>query len=351
MARKARVQDTVELDRVEGAPHPRETTSLVGQDAALAIVSRALRSRRPPQAWLMCGPPGVGKATLAYRIARYLLAFGATDQGPADLSVPPNDPASVQVASGSHPGLLVLKRGVNSEGKLMTVLGVNEMSRLNGFFGMTSGAGGWRVVIVDTADDMNDNAANGLLKLLEEPPSRAMLLLLTNTPGRLLPTIRSRCQRLGLRPLGAADMESELARLLPDASAADRKALVQLAGGSLGAALRLAGGEGIALAQEANKLLDRAGAPDITALFALSEKLGRITDGLDMLGDFLQQALTDRIRARAITGQPGMNKWVEALERLRRSFARTDALHLDPRQTLLSATRELNVTARRSGAV
>jgi DNA polymerase III subunit delta' len=351
MARKARVQDSTEFDRVEGSLHPRETTRLVGQDAALAIVSRAIRSRRPPQAWLICGPPGVGKATLAYRIARYLLDFGATDRGPADLSAPPNNPAAVQVAAGSHPGLLVLKRGVNAEGKLMTVLGVEEMSRLTGFFGMTSGAGGWRMVIVDTADDMNDNAANALLKLLEEPPSRSMLLLLTNTPGRLLPTIRSRCQRLTLQPLGEADMEAELARLLPDFGTAEHQSLVRLAGGSLGAALRLAGGEGLALAQEAAKLIDSAASPDMAALFALSDKLARITDGLDMLGDFLQQALTERIRARAVSGQPGMNKWVDALERLRRSFARSDALHLDPRQTLLSAARELNATARRGGAV
>jgi DNA polymerase III subunit delta' len=351
MARKPRVQETVETDRVEGAPHPRETTRLAGQDAALSIVSRAIRGHRPPQAWLICGPPGVGKATLAYRIARYLLAFGATDGGPADLSVPPNDPASVQLAAGSHPGLLVLKRGLNAEGKLMNVLGVEAMSRLAGFFGMTSGAGGWRVVIVDTADDMNDNAANSLLKLLEEPPSRAMLLLLSNTPGRLLPTIRSRCQRLTLRPLGTADMESELAHLMPGSDAGERQSLAQLSGGSLGAALRLAGGEGIALAQEAAKLIDKASAPDAVALFALADKLVRITDGLDMLGEFLQQTLTDRIRARAMSGQSGMNKWVDTLEKLRRNFARTDALHLDPRQTLLSAAREMSSTSRRTGGV
>lgn len=352
MARKSKVTETVETDRVPGAPHPRQTTHLVGQDAALGIVSRALRSKRPPQAWLCCGPPGVGKATIAYRIARYLLAYGATDGGPEDLSVPPNDAAAVQVAAGSHPGLLVLKRGVNPEtGKLMTVLGVNEMGRLNSFFGMTSGAGGWRVVIVDTADDMNDNAANALLKLLEEPPSRAMLLLLTNTPGRLLPTIRSRCQRLTLRPLSDVDMDAELLRLLPEATSGERAALVKLAGGSLGAALRLSGGDGIALAEDADKLIDRAAAPDAVALMQLGDRLARITDGLDMFGDFLIEALTMRIRARALAGQPAMNKWVDALERLRRSFARTGALHLEPRQTLLSAARDLNATARRAGTV
>src|ERR1700761_8017176 len=189
-------------DRVEGFAHPRETFALLGQDVVLARASRALRAGRPPSAWLITGAPGIGKATLAYRIARYLLAYGATADGPDDLSVPANNPAAIQVAAASHPGLLVLKRGINPDtGKLMTVLSVDEIRRLGGFFGMTSGAGGWRVAVVDTADDMNDNAANALLKMLEEPPSRAMLLLLSNTPGRLLPTIRSRCQRLGLRAL------------------------------------------------------------------------------------------------------------------------------------------------------
>jgi DNA polymerase-3 subunit delta' len=350
MAKRSR--PIAETDRIEGADHPRQTARLIGQDRALAIVSRALRSGRPPQAWLICGPPGVGKATLAYRIARYLLAYGASDQGPADLSVPANDPASVQVAAGSHPGLLVLKRSVDPDtGKLMNVLSVGEVRRLSGFFGMTSGAGGWRVALVDTADDMNDNAANALLKLLEEPPSRAMLLVLSNTPGRLLPTIRSRCQRLNLRPLSEGDMEAELQRLLPEQSAAERASQARLARGSLGAALTLAGGEGLMLAEEADRLIDQAAQPDIPALFALADKLSRITDGLDMLGGFLTQALAERVRARALGGQPQLNRWVGALEKLSKNFARTEGLHLDPRQTLLTAAREMNTASRRAGTV
>src|ERR1700754_1936748 len=228
-------------DRIEGFAHPREVHALLGQDEGLARAARALRSGRPPSAWLITGAPGIGKATLAYRIARYLLAHGATDAGAEDLSLPPEDPTARQVMAQSHPGLLVLKRAVNPKtGKLMTVLSVDEIRRLADFFGMTSGAGGWRVAIVDTADDMNDNAANALLKLLEEPPANAMLLLLSNTPGRLLPTIRSRCQRLELRPREDVAMNSVLSQFLPDMSATERASLIRLSGGSPGAALTLA---------------------------------------------------------------------------------------------------------------
>ena len=336
----------------DGAPDPRKTSTLIGQNAALANASRAIRSGRPPQGWLITGPEGVGKATFAYRIARYLLAYGATDRGPEDLSVAENDPVFMQVAAGGHPGLLLLKRGINpTTGKEMTVLGVDEVRKLAGFFGMTSGAGGWRVAIVDTADDMNDAAANALLKALEEPPSRAMLLLLSNAPGKLLPTIRSRCRRLDLKPLGEIELVAALKTLQPDLDANDSVALAKLSGGSIGAAITLANDDGLALANDANKLLDQMRAPDIAATLALADKLARINGGTDRLGAFLVEALADRIRARAFTGAPNLDRWTALLEQLKRSFLRTDALHLDPRQTLLSAARGISSTALRSGAL
>jgi DNA polymerase-3 subunit delta' len=337
-------------------PHPRRTSLLLGQDAALAIAARAIRGGRPPQAWLISGPPGVGKATLAYRIARYLLAYGAKAGGAEDLSVPANDPASLQVAAGSHPGLLLMQRGLNPEtGKMMTVLGVGEIRKLAGFFGMTSGAGGWRVAIVDSADEMNDNAANALLKLLEEPPSRAMLLLLSNTPGRLLPTIRSRCQRLVLRPLDEGTLTKALESFLPEASESERAQLARLSAGSLGAALQLAGGEGRELAAEADKLIENAAQPDLVALLALGDRLYRVADGLEKMGGFLIEALSARLRAKAYQsahqGAPNLGSWTAALARLKDAFARADGLHLEPRQTLLTTARDLSRTARRAGAV
>jgi DNA polymerase-3 subunit delta' len=329
-------------DRIDGFAHPRETFSLLGQDVALARAARALRAGRPPSAWLITGAPGIGKATLAYRIARYLLAYGATDAGPEDLGVAQDHPAARQVAAQSHPGLLVLKRAINPKtGKLMTVLSVDEIRRLADFFGMTSGAGGWRVAIVDTADDMNDNAANALLKMLEEPPGNAMLLLLSNTPGRLLPTIRSRCQ-----PLDDATLAKALAEYLPEMTTGERASLARLSGGSIGAALTLATGDGGALAEEADKLIDHAREPDLLALLALGDRLFRIQDGLEQFGDFLVESLSARIRARAHSGAAGLERWVSLRERIEQGFGRATGLHLEPRQAVLTAARDLARTAR-----
>jgi len=346
MAKRSRIVEPPATDYL----HPRHSLTLVGQDAALARAARAIRSGRPPSGWLICGPPGVGKATMAYRIARYLLAYGAKDSGAEDLSVPPNDPAVLQVAAGAHPGLLLLQRGLNpNTGKLMSVLGVEEIRKLGGFFGMTSGAGGWRVAIVDTADEMNDNAANALLKMLEEPPSRAMLLLLSNTPGRLLPTIRSRCQRLELRPLDDATLTAALERYLPDMDQSERAQLARLSAGSIGVALQLAGGEGRELAAEADRLIENAARPDIVALLAFGDRLYRVSDGLERFGDFLMEALAARISARAHQGAPGLERWTAVLARLKENFARAQGLHLEPRQTLLSSAREMGRAARLGG--
>ncbi|HEV7959736.1 MAG TPA: DNA polymerase III subunit delta' [Rhizomicrobium sp.] len=350
MAKRARIIEADESDRLEGYPHPRQTGIFIGQERALARAARAIRTGKPPQGWLVSGPPGIGKATLAYRIARYLLTYGAGDAGTADLSVPADDPNAIQVAAGSHPGLLVLKRGISEKtGKPMTELPVDEVRRLAGFFGLTSGAGGWRMAIVDTADDMNANAANAILKLLEEPPSRAMLMLLANRPGQLLPTIRSRCQRLDLRPLDDSVVADALKTYLPDAGADERASLARLSGGAIGAALRLADGEGRELAAEADRLIENAASPDVIALLALGERLWRIRDGLSRFGDFLTEALAARIRDRAHRSAGHLRAWTALLSRLEEDFAQARGLNLEPRQTVLSAARDLASVARRAG--
>ncbi|HEY2835364.1 MAG TPA: DNA polymerase III subunit delta' [Rhizomicrobium sp.] len=349
MAKRTRISEPDESDRIEGFPHPREIFDLIGQDVVLGRAARAIRSGKPPQGWLISGPPGIGKATLAYRIARYLLAYGARDTGAENLSVPATDTAAIQVAAGSHPGLLVLKRVVNEKtGKLTNELPVDQVRRLAGFFGLTSGAGGWRVAIVDTADDMNANAANAILKLLEEPPSRAILLLLANRPGQLLPTIRSRCQRLELRPLDDVTVADALKRYLPEADAEERASLARLSGGSIGQALQLASGEGRELAAEADRLIEQAATPDTIALLALGERLSRMKDGLPRFGDFLIEALGARIRAKARQPSAPLERWTALTTRLEDNFARSRGLNLEPRQTILSAARDMAATAARA---
>ncbi|HVZ70400.1 MAG TPA: DNA polymerase III subunit delta' [Rhizomicrobium sp.] len=351
MARRSEPETLPEADRIEGQPHPREVFDLIGHREGLARAARAIRGGRPPQAWLIAGPQGIGKATLAYRIARYLLRYGATAEGPEDLAVAPKDPVSQQVAAGAHPGLLVLRRAVNERtGKLMNVLSVDEVRKLSSFFGMTSGAGGWRIAIIDTADDMNDAAANALLKTLEEPPARAMIMVLSNNPGRLVSTIRSRCQRLDLRPLQESEVEDALRQKLPDLDEEERASLARLSGGSIGTALVLAEGEGVALAREADRLIETATHPDVPALLNLGDRLARATDGLETFGTFLANALSGRIRAKGAAGITGLDRWIEASEKVRFKFARSSALYLDPRQTVVSAAMTLGDAARR-GAI
>lgn len=325
--------------------HPRRSHRLFGHGEALTLAAKAIRAGRPPQALMIGGPPGIGKATLGYRIARYLLAFGATAKGPADLAVPEDDPAAKLIVAGAHPGLMALSRRVDpASGKMKSVLEVDEVRKLAGFFGLTAGMGGWRIALIDAVDDMNDFAANATLKILEEPPARSMLILISHAPTKVLATIRSRCRLVSLRPLGDADMKAALADIMPDCPPAEYDGLIRLAGGSPGAALRLASGDGVALAAEAEHLLDAA-TPDVPALMALAEKMGRIPDGLALFGDFLVQALGKRIRDKARAGGTDLRGWIDALERIERDMRDARARYLDPRQTVLQAARAVRDAA------
>ena len=349
MSPARKTADVEEPDRVDGQPHPREVYDLIGQDDALARAARSVRSGRPPHGLMLAGPAGIGKATLAYRIARYVLRYGASADGPADLSVPKNDLVSRRIEAQSHPGLLVLKRVVNEKtGRLMNVVRVDEIRRLGSFFGLTSAGGDWRVAIIDAADDMNDNAANALLKVLEEPPARSLLILITHAPGRQLPTIRSRCQRIDMKPLDDAVLTAALGKKLPDASAEDRAALVRLAEGSLGLALQLAEEDGVEFAHQVEALIG-ARTPDVKALLALAERVGRVQDGVKHFGDLLSRALSRRIRARAAAGE-GDDRSAALWEHVAQLYERALEVHMEPRQTVISSGLAI-AAARRSGAL
>ena len=205
-------------DVASDTPHPRRTTDLFGHAEAEAAILDSYRGGRVPHAWLIGGLAGIGKATLAYRFARFALAHpdpaAEAVQDARSLAVAPDHPIARRVAAQGHPDLLVLERTIGDTGKLRSVITVDQVRKTVPFFGSTAGEGGWRIVIVDAVDELNAEGENALLKLLEEPPAKSMLLLVTHTPGRVRATLRSRCRRLSLRPLEADDVARAAAAAL-----------------------------------------------------------------------------------------------------------------------------------------
>ncbi len=286
-------------DDLDGVASPAETRSLVGHEAARAELVLAARSQRLHHAWLLQGPLGIGKATLAFDFARALLSASR------DGDLPETVPESVarQVEQGGHPGLVHIARpAAERGGGFRTQITVEEIRRLTHFFQTTAG-GRWRIAIVDPADDMNRSAANALLKMLEEPPPRSLFLLTNHQPGRLLPTIRSRCRVLRLGALPEAEIETILAGSVPDASAADRKAAASRASGSARRALLMLLGGGLELSGEAERLY--AAPPAWGAIQKLGDQLamkGREA-AFDLVGEELFRLLSRDAEARQAAGR------------------------------------------------
>jgi DNA polymerase-3 subunit delta' len=258
---------------------PRETTVLHGQAEAERALLEAYRGRRFHHAWLIAGPAGIGKATLAYRMARFVLAHPdprtPAVQRATSLQVDADHPVARRIAAQAHGDLLVLERTINEKtNKLRQDIQVDDVRRTVTFFGSTAGEGGWRVAIVDAVDELNREGANALLKVLEEPPRRAVLLLVSHSAARVLPTIRSRCRLLALRPLLATEVARAAATAIgEDAEAANIKAAAAVADGSVRCALALLDGEALDLRSRITALLEQLPAVDPRALHALGDRL------------------------------------------------------------------------------
>ncbi|MEP5728510.1 MAG: DNA polymerase III subunit delta' [Sulfitobacter sp.] len=290
--------DAPQPDRVDGALHPRDTADLIGQDTAQAAFLDAFNAGKLHHAWLLTGPRGVGKSTLAWRIARFLLATPSDEGGmfaaptPTTLDIDPDHPVARRIASGGEGALKAVTRSINPDTKRMRKqIVVDDIRALNGFFQMSAADGGRRVVIVDDADEMNVNAANALLKMLEEPPERAILLLLSHQPSSLLPTIRSRCRTLRLGTLNPDQMSQALGAS-GVAVDGDPAALATLSGGSVGGALRLSLMRGLTIYAELVALMatlprmDRARAiklAEAAATRGAEEKLNLLFTLVDLL--------------------------------------------------------------------
>jgi DNA polymerase III subunit delta' len=336
---------------------PRENPLLLGHAAAEAALLQAYASGRLPHAWLITGLRGIGKATLAFRFARFLFAesgaAGLFAAPPASLALPSEHPVFRRVASGGLADLLVVERGLDPRRRRRrSEIVVDDTRAIAAFLRLTPAEGRWRVVIVDGADTMNNNAANALLKILEEPPKYAVLLLLSDNPGRLLPTIRSRCRRLALKPLPEAVVLEALGRSRPDLSVSDRAALAALAEGSLGRALELATSGGLVLYRTLLKLLDGLPKIDGAALHAFAEQIARADseDGFRLLAELLPGWVAHRVatsvgeagRGTGTTarspGEPrALDRWAAVWEKLGELFTEADDLNLDRKQVVLNA--------------
>jgi DNA polymerase-3 subunit delta' len=331
----------------EDSIHPRDVFGLDGAQAAEQALIDSLARGRMHHAWLLIGPEGVGKATFAYRAARRLLgARPATEFGLLGSS--PDDPVSRLVAGRAHPDLMVLERQVE-DGKTKKYISVDEARALPEFFSRSPAMAPYRVAIIDAVDDMNANAANAVLKTLEEPPPRGVVFLVSSAPGRLLPTIRSRCRRLTFAPWDEGRLtDYAMARTGLDFESAQR--LAQMAKGAPGRVMDMAAGNALAMDQLAKDLLQRLPAIDDVEILGLTEGF-RGAEGANRFG-LLMDRLADQIHGMAmdsaLAGQmtPGLDQWAQAWDSLTGLPPQVEGLNLDRTDALWTILTQLRAAAR-----
>ncbi len=326
---------------------PRETDVLFGHAQAERALLDAYKSTRIPHAWLIGGPPGIGKATLCYRLARFVLAHpdpaAAAVQSATSLALDPDRPVARRIAVQAQHDLKAIERVINPDtGKLYTVIRVEDIRRTVSFFGSTAGEGGWRVAIVDAVDDLGREGANALLKVLEEPPPRTLLLLVSHSPGRELPTIRSRCRRLLVRGLGDDDVAAAAAAATGrDADDPELQEAAHAAGGSVGRALALLDGAALALRRRILDLFAQLPDPDPLALHALGDALGG-TDPATLAA--FMDLVNDWLSAQVAGGEgekPRLARVAEAWEKVNRNARAVEAFNLERKPFVFAVFGEL----------
>jgi DNA polymerase III subunit delta' len=344
-----------ESDRFEDTPHPRESYNCFGHADVESGLLRSCLSGHLPQAFIVGGPPGVGKATLAWRLARFLLAnpdlAAAAGEARADLFVAPNHPVSRQIAALAHPDLVLLRREWNPETKKhYTQIQVDDVRRTIHMFQQAAGRGGYRICILDCAEDLNPSSANALLKLIEEPPPRSLFLIVAHRPGQMLATLRSRCQKILLKPLAAADIGQFVAALGPPWSAASEaklEAAIARAQGSTHNVLRLLDDRGNELDTNLGRMLDDLPRIDWSKVHALADRVTARNNGKDyetMLAA-IDDWLDTRVRHGSRTSDGNCAKrlapYALVWEKLSKAARETETFNLDKRPFVLSLFADL----------
>ncbi len=347
-----------ESDRFDDAPHPRETLAFFGHEAAEHELLDAYRRNRLAQAWIIGGPEGVGKATLAWRVARFLLAHpdptAPEVQKAQSLAVPQDHPAVRRIATMALADIFLLRREWNEKTKKhFTEIRVDDVREITRAFHQGSGAGGWRVAIIDSADDLNRNAANALLKLIEEPPERSLFLLVAHQPGRILPTIRSRCRKLMVGALTQAETVAAVEALgAPWKERGEQiAAAAARAEGSVRETLRLLDGDAMAFDAAVARLLQGLPRVDWLGVHTLADKLtGRDNEAAyETFMRALERHLDARVRTLSQSGAPPARLigYARAWDEIRDLARETEVFNFDKKAMALGAFDRL---ARAEGA-
>ena len=331
-------------DSIDGVREPAENPTLVGHHGARQTLAKAFREGRLHHALLLAGPSGIGKATLAFHLARHVLA--GADTAPADDLLVTEESSQLfrTVAQGSHAAVLHLTRPANERTKgFKTVVTVDEIRRVGKLLSLSAHDGGYRVVIVDPADDLNASAANALLKNLEEPPARTLFLLITHVPGRLMPTIRSRCQLIRLSPLADTEVAEAMTGLglaLPGGQQ-EREALLQRAGGSVRNAILLTEYGGLEIANTIDTIL-QGRAFDLALASRLADAVTArdATIQFDMFNEHLLGAVSTAAAHAAQEGNAIAAGQAGVWSQLRDDIAATDTYNLDKRHHVMTTLRK-----------
>jgi DNA polymerase-3 subunit delta' len=339
---------------------PAQAEGLVGHVEAERALLQAATSGRLPHAWLFTGPPGIGKATLAFRFARFLLAGRAEEgaglfgDGPASLAVDPGDPVFRRIASAAEPNLRLLQVPTDPKtGKRKSEIAVAQIRESTDFFRHTSADGNWRILIVDSVDAMSRSAANAILKILEEPPNRAVLILINHAAGRVLPTIRSRCRVLALAPLAAADCAAVLQGVAPDLSQDDAQRLALAAHGSPGAALALAPGGALALQAGLETVLADLPRLDVAKAQAFSDLAAKAgdTEAFPTAGRLMLDWIARTVRTEAATAgtapeRGSLDRWAALWDKTAALLRDAEARALDRKLVVLETLYDIQAAAR-----
>ncbi len=312
-------------------------SSIIGHEDALAQVTAALRSGRMPHAWLLCGIEGIGKAALAQHIAAYILSGSMREDGGYD----PQSRGARLVAASSHPDLLMMRRREDPKsGEMRDIIPVDDALKLAGFLRLTPAEAGWRVAIIDEAHCLNRNGQNAILKIIEEPPQRSLILMTVTTPGALLPTIRSRCRVLSLAPLPDREVKLLLRRMHPVLEEDALTRITALAQGSIGFADKIVQAGILPMFEDIAPMLAGQAQYDRNRIMKLAEQAGRKGDShkIYVLIELIINALARHAIASARAGKDAVSaQFWQAWQQARTVFTMTDASNLDIRLGFMRA--------------